>query len=58
MMTLSLCGNSNFDICSNGTLFDLEYADDVVRTGDPGELELFLGRLNDSVVMFGTYFAP
>lgn len=53
----SSCDNGAIDISSGRYLFDLEYAHDVVLpSGDLRKFQVYLDRLNDSIVVFGIRF--
>lgn len=56
-VALSSWKNSGTNIYPNGKPSDLDYADDIVPlSGDPINLQVFVGRPNDSVVAAGMRF--
>ena len=55
----SLSPHSGVELLPGGTVYDLEYADDVVLLSeDPGSLQDLLCSLDKSAAMFRMRFAP
>lgn len=58
-MVLASVMNIDVVICSNKSLSDSEYVDDIVLLSeDSRNLQVSIDRLNDSIAMFRMFFVP